>query len=59
MASLIVIASVIAIFGVVAGAFVTISFAIRRDDWAVVRGFDAPNRAARSARVVTGYTRRM
>lgn len=59
MASLVVIASVVAIVGVVAGAFITISFAIRRDDWAVVRGVDAPDRAARSARVVTGYTRRM
>lgn len=59
MASLIVIASVVAIVGIVAGAFITISFAIRRDDWAVVRGFDAPGRAARSARVMTGYTRRI
>jgi hypothetical protein len=59
MASLIVIATVVAIAGVVTGAFLRVSFAIRRDDWAVARGFDAPNRAARSARAVTGYTRRL
>jgi hypothetical protein len=59
MASLIVIASVMAIVGVVAGAFITISFAIRRDDWAVTRGFDAPDRAARTARLMIGYTRRL
>jgi hypothetical protein len=59
MATLIVIASVVAMVGVVAGAFITISFVIRRDDWAVTRGFDAPGRAARSARAVMGYTRRL
>ena len=60
MASLIVIASVMAVTGVVTGAFVVISFAIRRDDWAVTRGFNAsPDRAARTARIMTGYTRRL
>jgi hypothetical protein len=59
MASLIVIAAVMAIAGLVAGAFITISFAIRRDDWAVTRGFDAPDRAARTARMMTGYTRKL
>ncbi len=59
MASFFVFASLMAIVGVVAGAFITISFAIRRDDRAVARGFDTPDRAARSARVVTGYTRRL
>lgn len=59
MASLIVIASVMAIVGVLAGAFITISFAIRRDDWALTRGFDVPDRAARTGRIMTGYTRRL
>jgi hypothetical protein len=59
MASLIVIAAVMAIVGLVAGAFITISFAIRRDDWAVTRGFDASDQAARTARIVTGYTRKL
>jgi hypothetical protein len=59
MASLIVIASVMAVVGVVAGAFIALSLAIRRDDWAVTRGFDAPDRAARTARTMTGYTRRL
>lgn len=59
MASLIVIASVMAIVGVVAGAFIVLSFAIRRDDRALTRGFDAPDRAARTARTMTGYARRL
>ncbi len=59
MASLIVIASIMAIVGVVAGAFIAISFAISRDDWAVTRGSDVPDRAARRARIMTGYIRRL
>jgi hypothetical protein len=59
MASLVVIASVMVIVGVVAGAFIALSFAIRRDDWAVTKGFDAPDRAARTARTMTGYFRRL
>ena len=39
---------------VVARIFVTISFAIRREDKAHSLGWDAPNRAARSARQVVG-----
>jgi hypothetical protein len=59
MANLIVIASVTAMVGAVAGVFIAISFAIRRDDWAVTRGSDAPDRAARTARFMTGYSRRL
>jgi hypothetical protein len=59
MATLIVVASVMAIAGAVSGAFIAISFAICRDDWAMARGFDSPGRAARSARVMTGYARRV
>jgi hypothetical protein len=58
MASLVIIGFVMAIVGVVAGAFITISFAICRDDWAVTRGLNAPDWAARTARLMTGYTRR-
>jgi hypothetical protein len=55
MGAFIVIASVVAVIGIAAGAFLTISFAIRRDDWAMARGFNVPGRAARSARLITGY----
>jgi hypothetical protein len=58
MASLIVITSVMAIVGVAVGAFITLSFAIGRDDRAMARGLNAPDPAARSARIMTGYTRR-
>jgi hypothetical protein len=57
MASLIVIGSFMVIIGIAAGAFITVSFAIRRDDWALTRGFDTPGRAERSARALTGYSR--
>ena len=59
MASLIVVIAVAGLVGITAGIFISISFAIRRDDWALARGLDAPDRAARSARVMTGYSRRL
>lgn len=44
--------------GVLAGVFVTISFAIRREDRARTLSWPVPpGRMARSARLVTGYSR--
>ena len=40
--------------GVTASIFVTISFAIRREDRAHSLRWDAPDRASRSARLVVG-----
>jgi hypothetical protein len=58
MASLVVIALVITVSGILAGAFVAISFTIRREDRAMTLRWDAPDRTAQSVRVLTGYTRR-
>jgi hypothetical protein len=55
MAALITIAIVVAVAGVVCGAYLKICFAIRRDDrrrGALRR--DAPNQSAQSARAVVG-----
>jgi hypothetical protein len=58
MASLIVIALVITVAGIAAGAFITISFTIRREDRAMTLGSDAPGRTARNVRTLAGYSRR-
>jgi hypothetical protein len=58
MASLIVIALVITVAGIAAGAFITISLTIRREDRAMTLSLDAPDRTARSVRTLAGYTRR-
>jgi len=55
MASLIIIASVTAVAGILVGAYFTICLAISREDR--VRGslrLDAPSRSARTARLVIG-----
>jgi hypothetical protein len=55
MASLVVITLVVALAGVVFGAYITICLAIIRDDR--VKGalrFDPPNQSARSARDLVG-----
>jgi hypothetical protein len=57
VASLIIIALVMAVAGVVFGAYVKICFAIRREDR--VKGalrFDPPNQSARSARDLVGIS---
>ena len=55
MASLILIAIVVAVAGVLVGAFLKICFAIRRDDrtkWSLRH--DAPNQSAQAARTLVG-----
>lgn len=57
MASLVIIALVLALVGVVAGAFIVISFAIRREDR--TRGclrFDASSNSTRAARSLVGVS---
>jgi hypothetical protein len=57
VASLILIAVVVAVAGVLFGAFLKICFAIRRDDrtkWSLRR--DAPDQAAQSARDLVGIS---
>jgi hypothetical protein len=58
MASLIVIALVITVAGVAVGAFIAISFTIRREDRAGTLSWDAPDRTAQNVRALMGYTRR-
>jgi ABC-type arginine/histidine transport system permease subunit len=58
MASLVVIALAITTTGVVFGAFIAISFTIRREDRARTLSWDAPDRTAQNVRTLTGYTRR-
>jgi hypothetical protein len=58
MASLIVIALVITVAGILGGAFVAISFTIRREDRGRTLSWDAPDHTAKSVRAFTGYTRR-
>jgi len=58
MASLVVVALAITAAGIVAGAFITISFTIRREDRARTLSWDAPDRTARNVRTLTGYSRR-
>jgi len=58
MASLVVIALVIAVAGVAVGAFIAISFTIRREDRAGTLSLDAPDRTAQNVRFLTGYARR-
>jgi hypothetical protein len=57
MASLVIIALILTLVGIVAGAFIVISFAIRREDR--TRGslrFDAPTSSARAARSLVGIS---
>jgi hypothetical protein len=57
MASLVIIALVLTLAGVTAGAFIVISFAIRREDR--TRGslrYDAPSNSARAARSLVGIS---
>ena len=58
MASLVVVALVITVAGIAFGAFIAISFTIRREDRARTLSWDAPGRTARGVRGLTGYTRR-
>jgi hypothetical protein len=58
MASLVVIALVITVTGVLVGVFIAVSFTIRREDRARTLSWDAPDRTARGVRGLTGYTRR-
>jgi hypothetical protein len=58
MASLVVLGVVTVIVGTCIGAFLKLSFAIRRDDrerWAL--RFDAPNQGAQTARTLVGISR--
>lgn len=58
MSSLITIALVLALaYGAVFGAFLTLSFAIRREDKRRTLAWDAGGRAERSARSITGWHR--
>ena len=58
MASLVVLALVVAVVGMVSGAFLKICLAIRREDRSGTLRWDAPNRSAQSARELVGFTRR-
>jgi hypothetical protein len=57
MAVLVAVALITALIGVVIGAFLRISLAIRRDDHALgsLRS-DAPNHTTRAARSLVGFT---
>lgn len=57
MASLIVIAIVVAVAGVLCGAFGAICLAICREDRKGTLGSDAPSGSARSARSFVGFSR--
>ena len=57
MASLVIIALVFTAAGIMAGFFIKISFTIRREDRAGTLRWDAPDRAAKSARLMTGFSR--
>ena len=54
MAALIIIGIVMAVTGVMFGAYLKICFAIRKEDRARSLPFDAPNSAAQTARSVVG-----
>ena len=54
MASLIVLCLVTIIAGTCIGAFLKISFAIRREDRSKSLPFDAPSRSAAAARTLVG-----
>jgi hypothetical protein len=56
MASLIIIASVLTLTGVLFGAYVTLSFAIRRDDRRGSLRFDATTPSAQTARDLVGIS---
>jgi hypothetical protein len=58
MASLVTIAIALSVaYGVLFGAFLAISFAIRREDNIGTLTGHAPSRACRSARIMTGWHR--
>lgn len=54
MAALIIIGVVVAVAGVVFGAYLKICFAIRREDRARSLPFDAPSSTAQAARSLVG-----
>jgi hypothetical protein len=56
MASLVVLALVTIVVGVCIGAFLKLSFAIRREDRARTLRFDAPNHSAQTARSMVGIS---
>jgi hypothetical protein len=59
MASLLIITIALVVsLGILFGAFLAISFTIRREDRARTLSWDAPDRTAQSVRALTGYTRR-
>ena len=55
MASLVVLGIVAVIVGVCCGAFLKVSFAIRREDRSGSLRFDAPSHSAQTARSFVGY----
>jgi hypothetical protein len=55
MAALAVLASVAIIIGVCFGAFLKLSFAIRREDRSGSLRYDAPNFSAQTARSLVGF----
>jgi hypothetical protein len=56
MASLIVIAIVLTLAGIVFGAYIKVSFAIRREDRSRSLRLDAPTQSARAARHLVGIS---
>jgi hypothetical protein len=54
MATLVVLALITVAIGALAGIFLKVSFAIRREDHSRSLRFDAPNASARTARSVIG-----
>jgi hypothetical protein len=57
MASLVVIALIVIMAGALLGAFLKLSFAIRREDRRGTLRFDAPSRSAQTARDLVGLSR--
>jgi hypothetical protein len=56
MASLVVLMLVAIVVGALVGAFLKLSFAIRREDRRMSLRFDAPDRSAQSARALVGIS---
>ena len=56
MATLVVLALVTIVIGVCIGAYLKLSFAIRREDRRRTLRFDAPNQSAQTARTLVGFS---
>lgn len=56
MATLVMLALVMSVIGVCIGAYLKLSFAIRREDRSGTLRFDAPSHSAQTARTLVGFT---